>query len=341
MARIGADMSEQSTGERVRRPELERVFQHLGEVVAAADLSGVTDPEEQSLLIAREHGMPRYGDIGPAVSLEGVTFEPVSAGGVPGVWVTAEGADSTRRIVYIHGGGWRSGAPEHYRGFAATLARLSGASILLVDYRLAPEHRFPAGLDDCVTAYEWAVDNGPESARAGRADADPAERVFLAGDSAGGNLAAATCLRLCAAGGRVPDRLALIAGTLDNVEVERRVGIDDPICAPEELARCTRTYLADGHSPADPYVSPVFAPDELLRRFPPTLLQVSAIEALVWDSKRFAARLEDAGVRVTLSVWPELPHVWHMFLGHLDEAHEGLAEIADFLDRVEHRRAER
>ncbi|MGH2940906.1 MAG: alpha/beta hydrolase [Solirubrobacterales bacterium] len=326
-------MTEPGAVDRARRPELERAFQHLADLISAADVSGVSDLDEQGLRIAREYAMPRYGDVGPAISLDGVTFTPVSAGGVRAVWVTAAGASHTRRIVYIHGGGWRSGSPDHYRGFAATLARQSGASILMVDYRLAPEHRFPAALDDCVKAYAWALDNGPESRRSGRSDADPAEEVFMAGDSAGGNLSAAACLRLCAAGARVPDRLVLIAGTLDNVETERRVGLDDPICEPEALAICTKMYLPVGHSPADPYVSPVFADGELLARFPPTLLQVSAIEALAWDSKRFATRLEDAGVRVTLSMWPELPHVWHMFLGLFDEAHEALAEIGDFLDR--------
>lgn len=323
-------MSEQSRVARGRRPELERAFQHMVEVWLSADFTGISDPDEQNLHFAREYAVPRYGDVGPAVSLDGVTFESVSAGGVPAEWVTADGADTARRIVHLHGGGWRSGSPRDYRALSATLARLSGASILVVDYRLAPEHRFPAGLDDCVTAYKWAVDNGPGSQRAGAAGSGTAERMYLMGDSAGGNLAAATCLRLCAAGGRVPDRLALIAGTLDNVETERRVGVDDPICLPEELLRCTRSYLPDGYSPADPYVSPVYAPNELLETFPPTLIQVSTIEALVWDSKRFAERLEGAGVRVNLSLWPELPHVWHAFLGLFPEAEEALGEIADF-----------
>jgi acetyl esterase/lipase len=129
----------------------------------------------------------------------------------------------------------------------------------------------------------------------------------------------------------MPDRLVLIAGTLDNAETERRVGIDDILCTLDAFANCNRAYLPGGHSVTDPYVSPVFASAELLQKFPPTLLQVSAIESLVWDSKHFASRLETAGVRVNLSVWPELPHVWHMLLGLFPEAGEAFDEVADFL----------
>ncbi len=326
-------MTEQSAPARVRRPELEQAFQHLANVAAKINFSGTTDPMQQWLTAARKHVVPRYGDVGPAISLEGVTFTPVIADGVAAEWVTAAGANLSHRILYIHGGGWMSGAPQDYRAYSATLARLSGTSILMVDYRLAPEHQFPAGLDDCVKAYRWILDNGPGSGKAGLAGRDTAERVSLAGDSAGGNLSAATCLRLAQGEGRMPDRLALIAGTLDNAATTERVGIDDPICTPEQLAACTAAYLPPSSNALDPLVSPVFASKELLCKFPPTLIQVSTIEALAHDNRRFAARLEDAGVRVNLSLWPELPHVWHAFLGLFPEAREALGEIADFLNR--------
>jgi len=203
----------------------------------------------------------------------------------------------------------------------------------MVDYRLTPEHMFPAGLDDCVASVEWAFANGPASEKAGLAGRDPAERLSLAGDSAGGNLAAATCVRLAMTEGRMPDRLVLIAGSLDNVSTLERVGDDDPICSPEALSSSTYNYLPSSHTATDPQVSPVFAPTDLLRKFPPTLLQASAIEALAFDSKKFAGRLEDARVRVNLSLWPELPHVWHLYLGLFPEALEALGEIADFINR--------
>jgi len=308
-----------------RSPQLEQAFQHLGALAAAVDLAGVTDPLQQWLKTVRGT-VEGYGTFGPPVSLEGVAFTPVTAGGAAAEWVVAESCDPARRIVYIHGGAWAAGSPLIYRPLTATLARLSGAAILAVDYRLAPEHPFPAGLDDCVAAFEWALANGPSGAA-------PAERIAVAGDSAGGNLAAATCLKLAMAGARLPDRLALVAGTLDNVSQPDRIGIDDLVCTPEALAIPVLAYLGAGHGAADPLVSPVLAPAELLAKFPPTLLQVSTIEALAHDSKRFAGRLEDAGVRVNLSLWPGLPHVWHGLLGLFPEAAEALAEIADFIRR--------
>jgi acetyl esterase/lipase len=312
-----------------RRPQLEQAFQHLGGLAATVDLTGVTDPLAQWLKVTRAT-VAAYGAVGPVVSLEGVRFTPVSANGVAAEWVAAEGADPGRRVVYFHGGGWSAGSPLEYRALSATLARLSRASILMVDYRLAPEHRFPAGLDDCVTALDWAFVNGPE---AGKAGADPAQRVSVVGDSAGGNLAAATCVRQAMTGGRLPDRLVLIAGALDNVSMPERLGVDDPICTPDTLAASVAAYLTDPNCVADPLVSPAFAPTALLAKFPPTLIQVSAIEALAYDSRKFAARLEQASVRVNLSLWPDLPHVWHGLLGLFPEATQALGEIADFVNR--------
>jgi epsilon-lactone hydrolase len=325
-------MTAQTLSPRVRRPELERAFQHGESLFDEADLSGIIDPKVQ-WLTAMRGTIARYGDVDLAVSFEGIAFTPVIINGVHAEWVTAEGTSNTRRIVWIHGGGWSAGSPQDYRTMSATLARLSGSSILMVDYRLAPDNPYPAGLDDCVTAYQWALKNGPESEQSGKTDQDPAERMGLLGDSAGGNLAAATCLRLLAAGAQVPDRLVLVAGTLDNVSMPERIGDDDPICTTESLSNSVHFYLTPPHSASDPYVSPVFAATETLAKFPPTLIQVSTSEALLYDSKKFANRLETARVRVNLSLWPELPHVWHAFLGLFPEAKEALSEIADFIKR--------
>ncbi len=311
---------------RVRRDELERAFAHLAALGASADLTGTSDPLQQFVAIIRAL-MPRYGDVGPAPSLEGVKFTPAKANGVAAEWVTTKTSDPTRRIIFTHGGGWIAGSPLYYRAITATLARLSGASVLAVDYRLAPEHRFPSGLDDCVNAFEWAASNGPMGHN------ESAKRLSLIGDSAGGNLAAATTLVLSSRKERLPDRLVLIAGTLDNTPQPDRVGIDDPIGLPESLAAATAAYLGPTDTPSDYRVSPVYAPADLLAKFPPTLLQASAIEALSYDSRKFAERLESAGVRVNLSLWPELPHVWHAFLGLFAEATEALQEIADFVSR--------
>ena len=320
---------DQPVTERIRRNELERAFAHLAELGASTDLTGTTDPLQQFVTVIRTL-MPRYGDVGPAQNLDGVDFAPVAAGGVTGEWVRPPGADPEHRILFIHGGGWVGGSPHDYRAVTAALAQLAHASVLAVDYRLAPEHRFPSGLDDCLNAFRWVTLHGPESE--GRKDTK-VRRLSVVGDSAGANLAAATCLELGAYNERVPDRLVLIAGTLDNRPVPGRLGIDDPIATPESLTAATAAYLGAGGNPADYRVSPVYAPRDLLAKFPPTLLQASTIETLIHDTRKFAARLEDAGVRTNVSVWPELPHVWHAFLGLFPEAQEALREIADFVNR--------
>ncbi len=326
-------MTDQSPSPAARRPELDQAFQYLIDLAAGVDLSRTNGPEEAWLAQLRTT-VPAYGRIGPETDLDGVVFTPVSADGVRAQWVTAEGADPARRLVYFHGGAWAAGSPfDSHKAFSATLAKLSGISILMVDYRLAPEHRFPAGLEDCVKAYAWALTNGPTSERTGLAGRDPARRISIAGDSAGGNLAAATCVRLATSGQRMPDRLALIAATLDQVSMWDRVGVDDLICTEDSLTFSVHYYLPPGVSAGDPEVSPAFAPEKVLAKFPPTLLQVSAIEALVYDSKRFADRLEKAGVRVNLSLWPGLPHVWHAFLNLFPEAAEAIGEITDFINR--------
>jgi len=306
-----------------RRPDTDRAFAHLGEYAATADVSGITDPLQQWVTVLRRI-VSHYGHIGERPSVADIRFVPVSAGGVPAEWVIAEGASPRDRIVYVHGGGWAAGTVAEMRDFSGLLARLSGASVLSVDYRLAPEHQFPAGLEDSYRAYLWAAEHGPEAA-------DSARTLSLIGDSAGGSLAAAVCALAMKAEARIPDRLALVAGTLDNLPKAERVGIDDLIGLPDSLAASIAVYLRPGDVPTDPRVSPVYEPDDVLSRFPPTLLQASSTETLLHDSKVFARRLEEAGARVTLSVWPGLPHVWHHFTGLFPEAQEATQEIADFL----------
>lgn len=306
-----------------RPAPIERAFDHLVRLAQEHDVSGYPDPHT-GWVAALRHFMTAYGTLGEMPSLGGVTRRDISADGTPAQWVTVEGADPDRRLVYLHGGGWSSGTLTDYRWVSAALARLTGASVLMVDYRLSPEHVFPAGLEDCARAFAWAAANGP-------AGAAPAQRLALAGDSAGGNLAAATCLLTIQRGGRRPDRLGLIAATLDNPPAEARVGRDDPVCTAEGFANCNQAYLS-GVSPTHPLVSPVYADAADLAQFPPTMLQVSGAEALLYDSQRFATRLMGCDVRTTLSVWPFLPHVWHFFLGALPEAEAALRELVGFLD---------
>lgn len=316
-------MTATSTPAIARRADTDRVFTHLTSIASTIDLSGISDPFLQ-WVAANRAIVSQYGDLGGRPSIDGVRFIPVSADGVSAEWAVPESGSTTRRIVWLHGGAWSAGSPDSHRSLTAMLAQISGASVLVPDYRLAPENKFPAGLNDCTKALAWAAVHGPDKD-------ERAETLTLVGDSAGGNLAAATTLQTIAIGGRVPDRLAIIAGTLDNAPNPERVGLDDPICTTETLEVSTVGYLKEGDLATDPRVSPVYASEEALRQFPPTLIQVSSTEALLFDSKRFARRLEDAGIRVNLSIWPGLPHVWHAFLNLLPEAKQAVQEISDFL----------
>ncbi len=314
----------QEIAQPTRRPDVERAFAHIAGLAGEADVSGTSDPLGRFVLVLR-HLMERYGDVGGLPSLDAVAIEAVVADGVAAEWVVADGADTERRVVWTHGGGWAGGGPSGYRHLAAALSRASGASVLVVDYRLAPEHPFPAGLEDCFAAYVWAERNGPFG-RSG-----PAELVALVGDSAGGNLAAATCLLAVQRGKRIPDRLVVVAGMLDNAAGPERAGLDDPISPPEALAAGLALYVGTEDLTRDPRISPVYAPVDDLAVFPPTLVQASSTETLLYDCRRFVERLQAADVRVSFSFWPGLPHVWHAFLGLIPEATEAIGEIADFL----------
>ncbi len=310
-----------TTGANAFGPGALRAFEHLAALVAEADVSGIEEPAAQWLATLRYH-MTKYGIVGEMPSLAGIDFKRVTAAGVPGLLVRTATTDMGIRMLYIHGGGWAGGSPDDYRYLAGTLAQLTNALIFMPDYRLAPENPYPAGLEDCVTAFKWLNASASDK---------PAKKTFIVGDSAGGNLSAATTLSLVEDGGPVPDKLVLIAGTLDNVERSERVRFDDPICSAIAFSMCNDAYVSSKAMLEHPRVSPVYASRASLGRFPPTLLQVSTAESLFHDTVKFSSRLTDAGARATVSYWPGMPHVWHAFLGLLPEARAALKEIADFL----------
>ena len=311
------------------RPDVERAFRHL----AAPRVEGTPATPEAQLAAMRAF-VDRYGDIGPRAPLRGVAVTPVTAASRPAEWLVPVGADPDARLLYLHGGGWSAGGLESHRPLAAQLATLTGRATLLLSYRLAPEHPFPAGLEDCAAALRWTAEHGPEGP-------SPARRLLLAGDSAGANLAAAACLLAVRDGGRVPDRLAMICAPVDASAKPDRGARADIVAGNTELEQAIAGYVQGGASLDDPRLSPLRAESALLSGFPPTLLQVSGAEFLLWDSQRFADRLITAGVRTTLSVWPDLPHVWHAFLELLPEARLALSEVADFLSAGERPKLDR
>ncbi|MBE8522515.1 alpha/beta hydrolase fold domain-containing protein [Amycolatopsis sp. H6(2020)] len=236
---------------------------------------------------------------------EGTRVRPVQAGGVAALAVSP-GADGSPTVLHLHGGGYISGSAFGYRPLAGALAAATGATVLLPDYRLAPEHPFPAALDDAVRAYRWLLDQG----------ADPGELV-ISGDSAGGGLAVSLMVRLAAEGLPQPGRAVLLCPS---------VNIVDPPDGPP-VARWLSLYLGD-HALTDPLLN-VFEAD--LSELPPLLVQSGTGDPLLHETRRFAARALEHGVDVRLDLYPVSTHVFHLFWSFLPDAATALEQIADFM----------
>lgn len=252
-----------------------------------------------------------------------IECRPVEVAGLPAEWVLAPGCDPDRRLLYLHGGGYVSGSGAYYLALAGHLSAAAGCAVLLPDYRLAPEHPFPAGLEDCLAAYHWLRDHGPDGIAPGAA-------TFIAGDSAGGGLTLAALLALRDRAQPLPDAavalspftdLTLSGGSLQT-EAER-----DPIMHPRCLPDFVRLYAPE-RSWTDPLASPVFGGYAGL---PPLLLQVGEHEIIRDDSVRVADRALAAGVEVTLEVWDGLFHVFQSHEPLLPEARDAVARIAAHL----------
>jgi acetyl esterase/lipase len=299
------------------RPDIARAFAHLASPPRVSD-----DP-----IATMRAQVDGYGDVEPREPLSGVDVHLVSASGVEAEWLVPRGPATppAGRIVYLHGGGWIAGGLESHRPLAAELAMRSGWPVLLPNYRLAPEHPFPAGLDDCARAFAWADRHAPDGSTGGAAN------LVLAGDSAGANLAVALTLQLLRDGGRTPDRLALLSPPLDGHPNPARGAAAEASGDQAALVAVMELYLQGAGGLDDMRVSPLRAPGAAFTDFPPTLIQASAAEFLLWDAQEFTRRLAACNVRVTLSIWPSMPHVWQAFLTLLPEAKAALSEVGAFL----------
>ncbi len=295
----------------------QKVFDHLRAISARA-LETVNDID------ARRRVIDRYFCVHPATSEVRGAWHPARTGHIPLEWVIAGGADPGRRILYMHGGSWISGSPAGYRAFASRLSEAAGAVVLSVDYRLAPEHLFPAGLEDCVQAFQWMRENGP----VGQA---PAGATFLMGDSAGGNLALAALLKIRDASLPLPSATVAISPATDltwkSPSLVSRAAVD-PIINPKVLPALTSFYLGSRAQPTDPYASPLFGD---YSGMPPLFLQVGDAEVLLDDAKRLAEHAAGQGCAVTLDVWDGMPHVFQGFAPFLEEASQATAKIGAFI----------
>lgn len=250
---------------------------------------------------------------------EDVRFEAEDADGVPGEWTRAPGARDDRTVLYFHGGGYAMGSIATHRALVAGISRAAGARVLSVGYRLAPEHRYPAAVEDAVRAYRSLVSSGAEPSR-----------IALAGDSAGGGLTLATLVALHDADEPLPGAAVCISPwadlTLSGASMESKAA-EDPIVSREMLQEMADAYLAGG-DPRAPTASPCFAD---LKDLPPLLIQVGTAETLLDDARTVAKRARDAGGDVTLEEWEEMIHVWHAFAPILPEARRAIDRIGEFL----------
>jgi cation diffusion facilitator CzcD-associated flavoprotein CzcO/acetyl esterase/lipase len=248
-----------------------------------------------------------------------VRITPGALGGVPGEWVETGASKSI--LLYLHGGGYFACSAKTHRPATTEFAKL-GFRVYAPDYRLAPEHLFPAAIDDAVAAY-----------RALRSEAGAGAPIFIAGDSAGGGLALATMLKLRGEGDELPAAAALFSPlTVLDGQGGSRVA-NDKRCAMfygEGLQRATEYYLG-GQDPKNPLASPLYAD---LAGLPPLLIHVGADETLLDDSTLLAAKARAAGVPVEFHVWPAVPHVWQLFHQLVPEGRESLKRAADFLHRT-------
>ena len=248
-----------------------------------------------------------------------VLVTDVTAGGVPAHWLTAPGTDPGRVLLFLHGGGFELGSVRSDGELAARLGRAAGMRVLFPEYRLAPEHPFPAALDDVLAAWHWLrTDQGLSAAS-----------LAVAGDSAGGGLAVALLVATRDAGEELPAAAVLMSPTVDltssGASMTERVD-QDPISTPAMLRQFAADYLA-GADPKTPLASPLFAS---LTGLPPLLIQVGTADLLLSDSERLATAATHAGVDVTLQIGEGLPHVYQLLLG-TPEAAQATEQIGKFL----------
>ena len=248
-----------------------------------------------------------------------VVCEGVRIGDLTAEWIVPPEAASDRAILYLHGGGYVMGSIATHRATVARIARAAKARALAIEYRLAPEHQFPAAVDDSVAAYNWLLGQGYKPGK-----------IVIAGDSAGGGLTLATLLAIrdakmpMAAAGVAISPWADLEGTGDSHKTRAH---RDPMVGGANLGPMAKNYIG-AQDPKHPLASPIHAD---YRSLPPLLIQVGDAETLLDDSTRVAARAKKDGVNVELEVWDDMIHVWHAFAKILPEGQQAIDKIGKFV----------
>jgi monoterpene epsilon-lactone hydrolase len=244
----------------------------------------------------------------------------VDAGGVPADIVTRSASLAGHTVLYLHGGGYRVGSPAAYRHLTWRIADAARARVLIIDYRLAPEHPFPAALDDAFATYRWLLQQD-------------AREIVIMGDSAGGGLTLALLMKLRDEGMRLPDAAVAMSPWTDlaltGASLEENAAAD-PMLNVGDLPAAAAEYLA-GADPRNPYASPLYGDPSGL---PPVLIQVGSDEILRDDATRMAEKLRAANPRSELQVWPLMPHVWQAYTSVMPEARAAIADIGGFVQRA-------
>lgn len=260
-------------------------------------------------------------------------FTPVDADGVAAEWVIAPGADASRRMLYIHGGGFVVGSPKSHRNITSKFSEISGCAVLAIDYRLMPEHLHKDCVEDCRTAYHWILENGP--AGPGRI-----QQLFVGGDSAGGNLSLSLIAWIRDNKLRAPEAVVALSPLTDITfsGASLRSNVDSDVMLKPFMKALNKlppfvkswwvlwTYKV---RPSNPQASPLLGD---LSNLPPTLVQASEAEMLLDDARRYVYKACAAGSPAKLQTWTDMVHIWQIFVPQLPQAVEAWSEIEKFLD---------
>ena len=287
------------------------------DIRAVRDFIAAQPPKAGMTLAQRRANSDRWNELFP--TSPDVRLAPTTIGGVAAEWVRAPGARDDGVLLYLHGGGYVFGSPLSHRHFVANLSAETGLQGLLLDYRLAPEHPFPAAVDDALVAYRALLDGGHS-----------AGRIVVAGDSAGGGLAVSLMLAARGAGLPMPAAGICLSPWTDLTQSAGSYtsrAKTDPNITRDGLDALAAHYLA-GADPRNPLASPLFGD---LAGLPPLLIHVGGAEVLVDDAVNLYKRASEAGVAATLEVWDDMVHVWHRYFPMLREGREANARIAEFV----------
>jgi acetyl esterase/lipase len=266
----------------------------------------------------RRQRIDEVGSVWPVA--DDVKLEPADLDGLPGEWSIVAGNDPARVLLFFHGGGYCSGSIRSHRRMVTEAGRAAGLRTLAVEYRLAPEHPFPAAFDDALTSWRWLHKQGIA-----------ANHIAVGGDSAGGGLTVGLLNRLRDAKEQLPGCAWLVSPwtdlTMSGATLATKDAID-PLIHRSYLDELADAYLPAGMDRKDPRVSVLYSD---LRGLPPMLIQVGSAETLLDDSTRFAAASGAADVPVTLEIWPQMIHAWPMWNARLEAGRQALENAGAFI----------